>query len=262
MSTKTTQGQLWSIAPQYWSTLFEPYFLPIYREVLQQLHLNENTLLLDAGCGSGLFSYMALKTGAQVIGVDAAPGLLEIARLRNNGAAFLEEDLESLPFSDGACHVVTGFNSFQYAGQFENALLEAKRLLKKKGKLVLAIWDKPGNSDATQILKAIGGLLPPPPAGTPGPFALSEDGKIEEILSRNHLQLLYKKTITCPMLFQSKSDAIKSFLGTGPAAMALKQNDKTTVEKTIAKAFEPFSLTEDLHFLQNNFLVFIAEKQG
>jgi SAM-dependent methyltransferase len=262
MSTKTTQGQLWSIAPRYWSTLFEPYFLPIYRNVLQQLQLNDNTLLLDAGCGSGLFSYMALKTGAQVIGVDAAPGLLEIARLRNSDAAFLEEDLETLPFSDGAFDVVTGFNSFQYAGEFENALLESKRVLKKKGKLVIAIWDKPGNSDATQILKAIGSLLPPPPPGTPGPFALSEDGKIEEILERNELQLHYKKVIACPMLFQSKSDAIKSFLGTGPAAMALKQNDKTAVEKTIAKAFEPFALTEDLHFLQNNFLVFIQKSDG
>ena len=260
MSTRTTQGQLWSIAPQHWSRHFEPYFMPIYRKVLQQLNLSPDTLLLDAGCGSGIFSHLAAKTGAQVIGVDAAPGLLDIARLRNPGISFLEEDLESLPFSEGTFHVVTGFNSFQYAGQFESALLEAKRVLKQKGRLVLAIWDKPGNSDATEILKAIGTLLPPPPPGTPGPFALSEDGKIEEILHRNDLKLMYKETIACPMLFHSLTNAVKSFMGTGPAALALKQHDNSTVENTIANAFESFVLTEDLHFLQNNFLVFIAEK--
>ena len=116
MSTKTMQGQLWSIAPQYWSKHFEPYFLPMYRKVLEQLNLSEDTLLLDAGCGSGLFSGMAIEKGAQVLGIDAAPGLLEIARERNPLNNFLEEDLEALPFADNSFHVVTGFNSFQYAG--------------------------------------------------------------------------------------------------------------------------------------------------
>ncbi|MCE7766568.1 methyltransferase domain-containing protein, partial [Pseudomonas putida] len=95
---------------------------------------------------------------------------------------FLEEDLEALPFTDEAFDAVVGFNSFQYAGSFENALKEAKRTLRPGGKLVIAIWDKPELSDATTVLKSIGALLPPPPPGTPGPFALSEDGKVETVL--------------------------------------------------------------------------------
>lgn len=260
MSTKTTQGQLWSIAPKYWSQYFEPYFMPIYSEVLQQLKPTSDTLLLDAGSGSGLFSNLAIKAGAQVIGIDAAPGLLEIARERNPMNIFLEEDLEAMPFSENYFDVVAGFNSFQYAGQFENALLEAKRVLKPGGKLVVVIWDKPENSDATSILKAISTLLPPPPPGTPGPFALSEDGKVESILEGIGVKLTYKTTVACPMLFHSAADAVKSFMGTGPAAAALNNNDRMAVEKTIAKAFAQFRLTEGLHFLQNKFLLFIAEK--
>jgi SAM-dependent methyltransferase len=260
MSTKTAQGQLWSIAPQYWSQYFEPYFLPIYREVLQKVQLTPDTLLLDAGCGSGLFSNVAIKAGAQVVGIDAAPGLLEIARERNPNNIFLEEDLEAMPFTEDYFDVVVGFNSFQYAGKFENALLEAKRVLKPGGKLVVVIWDKPEKSDGTAILKAISTLLPPSPAGTPGPFALSEDGKIEGVLDRIGVHLTYKTTVACPMLFHSGADAVKSFIGTGPAAAAMKNNDKKVVEKTIARAFEQFSLTENLHFLQNRFLLFIAEK--
>src|SRR5580765_4404805 len=124
MSTKTIQGKLWSVAPQYWSQHFEPWFLPMYYRVLEQIRLTEDHLVLDAGCGSGLFSSLAINTGAEVIGIDAAPGLLQIARQRNPQNNFLEEDLEAMPFPDDTFDYVTGFNSFQYAGNFENAITE------------------------------------------------------------------------------------------------------------------------------------------
>jgi len=260
MSTKTIQGALWSVAPHYWSRHFEPWFLPMYKNVLEQLKLTQNHLVLDAGCGSGLFSSMAIAAGAELIGVDAAPGLLEIARRRNPGNNFLEEDLETLPFTDNSFHVVTGFNSFQYAGDFEKALAEARRVLKPRGRLVIGIWDKPEMSDATHVLKAIGTLLPPPPPGTPGPFALSEDGRIESILEKMGMKLTYKTIVACPVLYANHSEGIKSFMATGPAAAATNYCDRELVRETIAKALQTFRLTDDFYFMQNHFQVFIAEK--
>ena len=245
MSTKTIQGKLWSIAPQNWSKHFEPYFLPMYRVVLDQLHLSEDLMLLDAGCGSGIFASMAIETGAQVIGIDAAPGLLEVARKRNPQNNFMEEDLEAMPFAANSFDVVTGFNSFQYAGHFENALREAKRVL------------KPG---ATHVLQAIGTLLPAPPPGTPGPFALSEDGRIESICQGLGLKIAFQTSVACPFLYRSIGEGISSFMGTGPAAAAMNYTEKETVEATIAKALRPYRITDDFHFMQNQFLVFIAEK--
>ena len=130
MSTKTIQGKLWSIAPQFWAKHFEPWFLPMYKKVLDELKLTEDHLVLDAGCGSGLFTSMAINTGAQVIGVDAAPGLLEVARQRNPRNNFMEEDLEALPFASNSFSVVAGFNSFQYAGNFENASFVGAKTVK------------------------------------------------------------------------------------------------------------------------------------
>lgn len=260
MSTKTIQGRLWSSAPVYWTKYFEPWFLPMYQKVLKKLQLTDQHLLLDAGCGAGLFSSMAINAGAEVIGIDAAPGLLEIARRRNPYNNFLEEDLEALPFADESFHYVVGFNSFQYAGSFDNALEEAARVLKPGGKLVIGIWDKPEFSDATTILKSIGALLPPPPPGTPGPFALSEDGKIEAACAEIGLRITYKSSVTCPFIFQSRDEAIKSFLGTGPAAAALNINSEKVVIEAIDSAMDSFRLTDDIHFLQNQFLVVIATK--
>lgn len=260
MSTKTIQGKLWSIAPQYWSQHFEPWFSPMYRKVLEQLKLSERHLLLDAGCGSGLFSYLAINAGAEVIGIDAAPGLLAVAKQRNPKNNFLEEDLEALPFTENSFDIVTGFNSFQYAGSFDKALAEAARVLKPGGRLVLGIWDKPEYSDATHVLKSIGTLLPPPPPGTPGPFALSEDGRIESSFKNAGLRLTYKTAVQCPFLYASVTDGIKSFMGTGPAAAAMNTNSRQLVEKTIENALQPFNIADGMYFLQNQFLVFIAEK--
>lgn len=260
MSTKKLQGKLWSIAPENWSRHFEPYFLPMYKKVLTHLKIDNDTLLLDAGCGAGLFSYMAIEKGAQVIGIDAAPGLLEVARKRNPQNNFMEEDLEALPFGDNSFDIVTGFNSFQYAGDFSNALREAKRVLKNKGTLVIGIWDKPELSEATQVLKAISSLLPPPPPGTPGPFALSEDGRMESVLDQHGLKLVQRFAVDCPACYARLSDGVSSFMGTGPAAAACNSNEVKTVANTIARALQPFKLTEDLYHLQNQFLVFIAEK--
>ena len=260
MSTRQVQGELWSVAPQYWSRYFEPFFLPLYKKTIEQLQLSENSSLLDAGCGSGMFAHMAISKGALVVGVDAAEGLLKVARERNPKNNFLEEDLESLPFAQESFDVVTGFNSFQYAGNFTGALTEAKRVLKENGCLVIGVWDKPGMSDATNVLKAISTLLPPPPPGTPGPFALSEEGKIEGICKSLGLKLVYHTRINCPFIYYSLKDGIKSFLGTGPAAAAMKHVAERKLQRVIASALRPYHLTENIYHLQNSFLLFIAEK--
>lgn len=203
---------------------------------------------------------MAIESGAEVLGIDAAPGLLEIARQRNPQNTFLDEDLEALPFAADSFHFISGFNSFQYAANFEDALREAKRVLKPGGKLVLAIWDKPEASDATQVLRAVSSLLPPPPAGSPGPFALSQEGVMEAHCLNNGLKLQSKLNVNCPILYRNADEGVKSFMSTGPAAAALQFNEKATVEQTILKALRQFRVADDFHFLQNSFLLFTIQK--
>lgn len=260
MGTRAIQGKLWSVAPQYWAQFFEPWFMPMYRVAIDELKLSDRDSVLDAGCGSGLFSHLAIQQGAQLIGIDAAPGLLEVARSRNPHNNFLEEDLEAMPFADESFDVVAGFNSFQYAGSFDNALKEAARVLKPGGRLVLGIWDKPEASDATNVLKAISSLLPPPPPGMPGPFALSEDGRIVAACKQQGLQVVFQRTVACPFLYRSKEEAVKSFMGTGPAAAAMNSHPQEKVEWVIGQAMKPYEVAEGMHFLQNHFLLFIAVK--
>jgi hypothetical protein len=48
-------------------------------------------------------------------------------------------------------------------------------------------WGRPEQCEAAAFVKAVGSLLPPPPAGALGPFALSESGALEEFAARGGL---------------------------------------------------------------------------
>ncbi|MBC7826542.1 MAG: class I SAM-dependent methyltransferase [Chitinophagaceae bacterium] len=260
MQTKEVQGKLWSTAPADWAKHLEPTFIPMYTAVLNRLDLNEEKMVLDAGCGSGLFLSMVVHTGAAIHGVDAAPGLLAVSKKRLPGVTLLIEDLEAIPFSNETFDVVTGFNSFQYAGSFENALAEARRVTKKNGKLVVGIWGKEEDCDAGVILKAVGSLLPPPPPGTSGPFALSEDGKVEAICKSVGLNVIEKQTVFCPWQFAGVQDLLDAFMCTGPCVKAAQIVGEQKVKLTIAEKAESFRLAGDIYYMRNFFTFFIAEK--
>ena len=49
-------------------------------------------------------------------------------------------------------------------------------------------------------------------------------------------------------------------MGTGPAAAAMNHSSREIVEETISQALTPFHLVDDFYFLQNSFLLFIAQK--
>lgn len=260
MQTKDIQGKLWSAAPADWVKHLEPTFIPMYNAVLANLRLNEDTMLLDAGCGSGLFLSMAASTGARVQGIDAASGLLEVAKQRLPLTSLFIEDLEALPFIDGTFDVVTGFNSFQYAGSFENALAEARRVTNRKGYVVIGIWGREEDCNAAPVLKRVGALLPPPPPGTPGPFALSEDGKAEAICEKIGLKVISKQTVFCPWQFTGIEDLHAAFLCTGPCVKAAGLVGTGKVKEAITAAAQPFELADEVYYMKNYFTVFITQK--
>jgi len=61
-----------------------------------------------------------------------------IAAFRQSADAKLTVPMEGLPWPDGAFDVVTGFNSFQFAGKPVVALAEVRRVLGSAGSLPVA----------------------------------------------------------------------------------------------------------------------------
>ncbi|UCG23680.1 MAG: class I SAM-dependent methyltransferase, partial [Chloroflexota bacterium] len=140
MGTAEIQGELWDRAPQDWADLQEPMHLPLWQVMLDRCQVGAGTRLLDAGCGGGGASVLAAKRGAIVSGIDAAEGLVAIARERVSDGDFRVGDIESLPFEDDAFEAVLAANSLQYAADRVAALREFSRVCTPDGYIAVALF--------------------------------------------------------------------------------------------------------------------------
>ena len=172
--TAEANGRLWGARARDWAEVQEAQFGAGYDDVLARAGVGPGTRLLDAGCGAGMAAQRAAGLGATVAGIDAAPLLLDIARERLPGGDFRVGDLEDLPFPDHSFDVVTGFNAFQFAGNPVRALTEARRVTRPGGIVAIMTWGRPEGMEAASVVAALRPLLPAPPPGAPGPFALSD----------------------------------------------------------------------------------------
>ena len=158
-----------------WAEIQEGQFAAAFHAVLAHGGVGQGTLHLDAGCGAGMAAALSASLGARVAGIDAAEGMLEIARERTRSGDFRQGDLEALPWGDDAFDLVTGFNAFQFASDPAKALREAGRVTRPGGMVVVTTWGDPAGMEAASLVAAMKPMLPSAPPGAPGPFALSDE---------------------------------------------------------------------------------------
>ena len=257
MGTASIQGQMWGARARDWAEAQEGVANPLFKAVLEETALGANTSVLDVGCGSGIFCEMAAKRGVKVSGLDAAETLLEIARERVSDGDFRAGEMEELPYEDKAFDLVTGFSSFQFAANPANALREASRV-SKSGKVVIAVFGKREENESAAYIAAMGSLLPPPPAGAPGPYALSADGALEALAQTAGLIPGEVKKVDCPWEYPDEQTALRGLLSSGPAIRAIQHTDEATVRGVILKTLEPFKTAAGGYRLENNYRYMIA----
>lgn len=262
MGSKSIQGELWGRNAKDWASIQEQTGITGFTRVLQKLSLTTSDHLLDIGCGSGVFSNMAQQTGAAITGIDASEPLLKEARLRNPHVAFLSAEMEELPFADRSFTVVSGFNSFQYAASIQNAIAEAKRVLVPNGKLAVMVWGNREDCEAAVYLKAVGSLLPPPPPGAPGPFALSENQQLEKLLEAAGCKIDSIEDIAAIWEYNNIDTTMKGLLSAGPAAKAISHAGFEKVYEATAEAIQPFLQPDGTVIMRNKFRLVIAGNQS
>jgi len=260
MSEKQKQRELWGTAPSDWALYLEITFIPLYKKVISQSNIGLQTKVLDIGCGSGLFLRMAGAKDAVATGIDVSPELLEIARQRNPTATLLNEDMEHLPFDDNSFDIVTGFNSFPYADDISAVMKEIKRVLKDDGKIAIGVWGSAAECEALKVLSSVASLLPEPPPSSPGPLALSGDGKIEKILNEAGFKILEKGTAECNWNFSSLDEALKGILSAGPSAEAIRYAGIDKVKTQLIQTLKDFNIYDKIYVLDNVFHYTIAGK--
>jgi SAM-dependent methyltransferase len=240
MKTSDAHGRLWGARARAWADYQEGTVRPVFEAALERTRVGPGTRYLDVGCGSGMVLEMAAVRGADVTGVDAAEAMLAIARERVPKGHFVRGDLEELSFADETFDVVTGFNSLQYAGNPTAALREVGRVVKRGGSIVVMTFGNPEGMEVVALLSALKPLLPPPPAGAPGPFALSDPEKLRQFASDAGLEPVEIFDVDSPWIYENHDAAMLGLTSTGNAVRALETLDEKVLIEAYEKAIAPF----------------------
>jgi SAM-dependent methyltransferase len=252
------QGDLWRVRASDYAEVQEPTFLPLYESVAARPELADATALLDVGCGPGLAAQTLAKNIGRLAGVDATAPFIAIAQRRVPQGDFRLSEMETLPHPDHTFDVVTGFNAFQYAAKPVSALREARRVTKPGGHIVIAVWGLPEQCEAAGHLKALGALMPPPPPGAPGPFALSDEAKLKELATEAGLTPITVVDVACPWIYPDVDTTLKGLLSAGPAERAIRSSSLEQARDAVAGAVAPFRTPSGGYHMNNVFRYLVS----
>jgi SAM-dependent methyltransferase len=148
-----------------WPDAYEKWFeRPLGKAVLKfELDLVGRLLtpspgdsLLDAGCGTGIFTSAFLRMGVKVTGMDISLPMLRAARRRQTrrGMSLVQGDMLRLPFRDSAFDHVLSVTALEFLPEAKGALEECFRVVRPGGTVVVAtlnrlgMWARKRNRDA------------------------------------------------------------------------------------------------------------------
>src|SRR5581483_10315480 len=212
---------LWGAHATDWAETQEPLSEPLFEAALAKCGVGSGKRVLDVGCGAGRAAEMAAERGASVAGFDASEQMIEVARKRTPDGDFRIGDLQELPWASESFDVVTAFNSLQYAASPVDALREAARVTKRGGRIAIGLWGDPEKCQAAPYIAAIGSLLPPPPPGAPGPWALSAPEAMRNLIEGAGLKMNAMRDVACPWIYRNEEIATRALMSAGVVTRAI-----------------------------------------
>ncbi len=128
------QYDLWFQTPI--GSLVKKYETELILDLLKPL---PGEKILDAGCGTGIFTADILEIGPEVVGLDVS--LPMIKRAKSKGYANLEilqGDMLQIPFCDGSFDKAVSITALEFIEDGKRAVRELFRVTKPKGTVVVA----------------------------------------------------------------------------------------------------------------------------
>jgi SAM-dependent methyltransferase len=117
---------------------------PIHELLVERLEPRAGERWLDVATGTGAIAVRAACAGAEVVGVDISPGLLEQARAQADGLPIRwdEGDVQALPYPDESFDVVASCFGAVFPPDEEAVARELARVCRPGGRLGLTAWHR------------------------------------------------------------------------------------------------------------------------
>ena len=182
MSEPALQKQI--TAATTYETLFVPALFAQWAPTLAEAaHIRPGQRVLDVACGTGVLAREIVSRvgpSGHVVGIDAGPGMIAVARKLSAAIEWREGVAEELPFPDQSFDAVVSQFGLMFFTSREQALREMLRVLVPGGRLALAVWNSVDSMPAYQAELALLDKLAGPQAATAlsAPFAMGDLGAL------------------------------------------------------------------------------------
>jgi len=143
--------------------VYEEQFVPaLFRHwgplLCDAANIGPGDRVLDVACGTGALTLAAvgrIRPGGAVLGLDANPEMLAVARRKPADVEWHEGRAESLPFADATFDAVVSQFGLMYFDDPVTALREMQRVLRPGGRLAVAVCDALEHSPGYAALAAL-----------------------------------------------------------------------------------------------------------
>jgi ubiquinone/menaquinone biosynthesis C-methylase UbiE len=133
-----------SLPEMYEEWLVGPLFRPWAEIVLKEVAPAPGDRVLDVACGTGIVARLAkerLGGGAQIVGVDASPNMLAVARRVAPEIEWREGNASALPLhEDEKFDVIVCHQGLQFFADKPTAVRQMSDVLTPAGRLAVAVW--------------------------------------------------------------------------------------------------------------------------
>jgi SAM-dependent methyltransferase len=250
-------GPLWGARAADWAANEEQQ-APTYEEAINRVGVEPGQLVLDLGCGSGVFLRAAADRGATVFGLDASSELLEIARDRVPDADLRVGEMEALPYENDTFDLVTGFNSFFFAADLVAALREAARVGKPGAPVVIQVWGAPERCQLEAMKEVVRPLLPARAPEEPLPPELWRPGVLERIASSAGLTPEAAFNLAWAYEYPDQMTLGRAMMAPAGIATLAGPDREQQVREAIVEALASFRTATGGYRLENEFRFLIA----
>lgn len=220
-------GQSW--ADNY--RLTDRAFSGLTERLLARIGGCEGQRVLDIGCGAGELSLAVARgnQGADVIGVDVSPALLEAARQRagdHTNIRFVEADAGSWQAADFRPDKLISRHGVMFFDAPRQAFGNLRTNASPDAELVFSCFRSPRLNPWASELASLLELPPSSDPHAPGPFAFADEGHVRGILGdagwRDVALAEVDFAYVAGLGEDPVADALNLFTRIGPAAPALR----------------------------------------
>lgn len=237
----------------YEGILVPRLFVPWAKLLADQLELTAGESVLDVACGPGTVARIAAQRvgpGGRVVGVDFSPSMLVVARDKPPVAGgapieYRQAPADELPLPDGDFDVVTCQHGLQFFPDRPAALAEMRRVLRRGGRLGVAVWCSiaecpPFDALADGIAEALGNPLAT--MYRAGPWAIPDADDVMSLVDRAGFADLTVARYELPLVFEGgAAQLVDSLSATAVAAevAALDQAGRQKLVDAVDRAAAP-----------------------